>query len=85
MKILTQGRWLWTRTIGSTIFGEAVDSLIFFPLAFYGTGEIANDLLPKLMLARAMGGELSVESAPGQGARFILDLPADKAASTETL
>lgn len=28
-------------------------------------------------LARAMGGELSVESAPGQGARFILDLPAD--------
>ncbi len=28
-------------------------------------------------LARAMGGELSVESAPGQGARFILDVPAD--------
>jgi uncharacterized PurR-regulated membrane protein YhhQ (DUF165 family) len=26
MKILTQGRWLWTRTIGSTICGEAVDS-----------------------------------------------------------
>lgn len=32
-------------------------------------------------LARAMGGELSVESAPGQGARFILDLPADLLAS----
>lgn len=34
MKILTQGRWLWSRTIGSTIFGEAVDTILFFPLAF---------------------------------------------------
>ena len=38
MKILTEGRWLWTRTIGSTIVGEGVDSLLFYPLAFYGTG-----------------------------------------------
>lgn len=37
MKVLTSGRWLWTRTIGSTIAGEAVDSLIFYPLAFVGT------------------------------------------------
>jgi len=37
MKVLTNGKWLWTRTIGSTIAGEAVDSLIFYPLAFYGT------------------------------------------------
>ena len=36
MKLLTQGRMLWTRTIGSTVFGQAVDSLIFYPLAFYG-------------------------------------------------
>ncbi len=36
MKLLTRGRWLWTRTIGSTVFGEGVDSLIFYPLAFYG-------------------------------------------------
>jgi uncharacterized integral membrane protein (TIGR00697 family) len=36
MKILTSGRWLWTRTIGSTIAGEMVDSLIFYPVAFYG-------------------------------------------------
>ena len=36
MKIMTQGRWLWTRTIGSTIVGEGVDSLIFYPMAFLG-------------------------------------------------
>ncbi|MCC6925592.1 HAMP domain-containing sensor histidine kinase [Novosphingobium sp.] len=35
-------------------------------------------------LARAMGGELTVESAPGQGARFILDVPADLLASAPT-
>jgi uncharacterized integral membrane protein (TIGR00697 family) len=52
MKILTGGRWLWTRTIGSTIFGEGVDSLIFYPLAFYGTGIIPDDKLPAVMLAQ---------------------------------
>jgi uncharacterized integral membrane protein (TIGR00697 family) len=52
MKIMTQGRWLWTRTIGSTIFGEGVDSVIFYPLAFYGTGIIPNDKLPLVMLAQ---------------------------------
>ncbi|MDF0487213.1 queuosine precursor transporter [Sphingomonas sp. H39-1-10] len=36
MKILTDGKWLWTRTIGSTIVGEGADSLVFYPLAFYG-------------------------------------------------
>jgi len=36
MKVLTKGRWLWTRTIGSTIVGEGVDSLIFYPMAFLG-------------------------------------------------
>jgi len=36
MKIATSGRHLWTRTIGSTIAGEAVDSAIFYPLAFLG-------------------------------------------------
>lgn len=34
MKIATAGRFLWMRTIGSTIVGEAVDSAIFYPLAF---------------------------------------------------
>jgi queuosine precursor transporter len=60
MKILTEGRWLWTRTIGSTIFGEGLDSLIFYPLAFYGTGIIPNDKLPTVMLAQFVA-KVSVE------------------------
>jgi hypothetical protein len=36
MKILTSGRWLWTRTIGSTLCGELVDSALFYSIAFYG-------------------------------------------------
>ena len=52
MKILTAGKWLWTRTIGSTIVGEAVDSALFYPLAFYGSGIIPDDKLPLVMLAQ---------------------------------
>jgi hypothetical protein len=37
MKIATQGRWLWARTIGSTLVGQGLDSLIFIVLAFAGT------------------------------------------------
>ena len=39
MKLWTKGRWLWTRTIGSTIVGEGVDSLTFYPIAFMGIWE----------------------------------------------
>ena len=39
MKLWTDGRWLWTRTIGSTIAGQGVDSLILYPLAFLGVWE----------------------------------------------
>jgi uncharacterized integral membrane protein (TIGR00697 family) len=52
MKIATQGKWLWTRTIGSTLAGEAVDSAIFYPLAFYGSGIIANEALALLVLTQ---------------------------------
>ncbi len=52
MKIATAGRWLWTRTIGSTIAGEAVDSALFYPLAFYGAGIIPDDKLPMVMAAQ---------------------------------
>ncbi len=37
MKMATKGRWLWTRTIGSTLVGQALDSLVFMTLAFVGT------------------------------------------------
>lgn len=40
MKIATRGRWLWTRTIGSTLVGQGVDTLIFFPVAFGGVWTI---------------------------------------------
>src|SRR5256714_9843353 len=46
MKLMTEGRWLWTRTIGSTLVGEAVDSALFYPLAFYGAGIMPNEMLP---------------------------------------
>src|SRR5262249_41148950 len=36
MKILTRGRFLWTRAIGSTVAGQAMDSLLFYPIAFAG-------------------------------------------------
>jgi len=36
MKILSQGKHLWIRTIGSTVAGEVADSIVFYPVAFYG-------------------------------------------------
>jgi hypothetical protein len=48
MKIKTKGRRLWTRTIGSTIVGEGVDSLVFYPLAFAGVWQ--NSLVAKVMV-----------------------------------
>lgn len=52
MKVLTEGRWLWTRTIGSTLAGEGVDSALFYPLAFYGSGLIPDDKLLQIMLVQ---------------------------------
>ncbi|WP_291809016.1 queuosine precursor transporter [Limnobacter sp.] len=36
MKIWTHGKWLWTRTIGSTVVGEFIDSALFYSIAFWG-------------------------------------------------
>jgi uncharacterized integral membrane protein (TIGR00697 family) len=36
LKIATKGRWLWTRTIGSTLIGEGIDTVIFVSIAFWG-------------------------------------------------
>jgi hypothetical protein len=45
MKIWTKGKALWSRTIGSTVFGQAVDSLIFYPVAFLGIWETRDVLI----------------------------------------
>lgn len=52
MKLWMAGRRLWMRTIGSTLFGEGVDSLPFYPLAFWGSGIIPDEQLPAVMLAQ---------------------------------
>lgn len=48
LKVRTAGRFLWLRTIGSTIVGEGVDSLVFYPLAFYGLWQ--DSLVLQVML-----------------------------------
>jgi len=52
MKVWTGGKHLWTRTIGSTIIGQGVDSLIFYPLAFWGATGWTNDLLIKVLMTQ---------------------------------
>lgn len=53
MKIMTKGKHLWSRTIGSTVIGQAVDTVIFYPVAFFGFWQ--NDLLLVVMLASYIG------------------------------
>lgn len=48
MKVWTEGRMLWTRTIGSTVCGQSIDSLLFYPVAFYGI--LDNTTLGSLMV-----------------------------------
>lgn len=52
MKLWTQGRMLWTRTIGSTIAGEGIDSLIFYPLAFLGAKGWTTDLVLTVLVTQ---------------------------------
>ncbi|MET0650082.1 MAG: queuosine precursor transporter [Pyrinomonadaceae bacterium] len=49
MKVKTGGRFLWARTVGSTIVGQGLDSLIFYPLAFWG--EWAPQLVVAVMVS----------------------------------
>lgn len=49
LKVITSGRWLWTRTIGSTLVGEGIDTLIFATVAFLGV--LPNDLLAALIVS----------------------------------
>jgi uncharacterized integral membrane protein (TIGR00697 family) len=50
MKIATKGKMLWTRTIGSTIVGQAVDSFLFIGIAFYGI--IPNAVILQIALTQ---------------------------------
>lgn len=56
MKIATNGRWLWTRTIGSTLVGEGLDSLIFITIAFWG-------MVPTIQLVPTIVTQWLVKSA----------------------
>jgi uncharacterized integral membrane protein (TIGR00697 family) len=58
MKVWTEGRHLWMRTIGSTIVGEGLDSLLFYPLAFWNSGIMPNEMIPALMMAQWVGKTL---------------------------
>jgi queuosine precursor transporter len=49
MKLLTRGRWLWTRTIGSTVVGEGIDTLLFVTIAF--AGAVPAGLLVSIMVS----------------------------------
>lgn len=52
MKVWTRGRFLWMRTIGSTIVGQGLDSLIFYPLAFYGLAGWPPELLMQVVVSQ---------------------------------
>lgn len=50
MKLATGGKYLWMRTIGSTFAGEAIDSLVFYPIAFFGAPGWSNEQLVSVMI-----------------------------------
>ncbi len=53
LKIATRGRWLWTRTIGSTVVGQGLDSAVFVSLAFLGTlatGDLVTTILSQWLI-----------------------------------
>ncbi len=52
MKVWTEGKHLWTRTIGSTVVGQGIDSLIFYPLAFWGAAGWSNELVITVLLTQ---------------------------------
>ena len=52
MKLWSEGRHLWARTIGSTVLGEGVDSLIFYPLAFLGAEGFTPGLVVTVMFTQ---------------------------------
>lgn len=62
MKVWSSGQHLWQRTIASTVFGEAVDTVMFVPLAFWDSGIIPNDKIPLIIIAQIIA-KIMVEVA----------------------
>ena len=52
MKVATSGRYQGARFVGSTMAGEAVDSALFYPLAFYNSGIMPNELVITLVFSQ---------------------------------
>lgn len=52
MKLWTRGRHLWARTIGSTVAGQGIDSMIFYPLAFWGAPGWTNELVVTVLFTQ---------------------------------
>lgn len=52
MKVWTKGRFLWMRTIGSTIVGQGLDSMIFYPLAFWGLAGWPPETLVQVVISQ---------------------------------
>jgi len=52
MKVWTGGKHLWSRTIGSTFAGQGIDSLIFYPLAFWGAAGWTTDLVLQVLVTQ---------------------------------
>ena len=74
MKVLTSGKYLWTRTIGSTVVGQGVDSLIFYPLAFWGATGWTNGLVLQVLVTQwilKVGWEAILTPATYVGVAFL--------------
>lgn len=63
LKVLTQGRWLWTRTISSTLVGQGCDSLIFISIAFAGT-VTTHELLRTMLTAWLVKSGYEIVATP---------------------
>lgn len=63
MKLWTRGRWLWTRTIGSTLCGELVDSALFYTIAFAGLWS-TDKLLPIMLTQYVLKSAWEIIATP---------------------
>lgn len=85
MKVLTRGRWLWSRTIGSTIVGEGVDTLLFVTIAFAGV--LPGHLLFSIALSNYLfktGLEILMTPATYQAVSFLKKAESEDFYDTDT-